>query len=169
MGTTLLAGVALAGGAWAQAQPQSQSGGQSAQTVGELVVTGSRIPRPNLEQPAPIAVISPQVIQNAGPQSLGDIITQLPAAGVSGTVRSNSNNFGNGAGVSSIDLRNLGLSRTLVLVDGQRHVAGDLTTNAVDLNSIPTALVDHVEVITGGASAIYGSDAVSGVVNIITK
>ncbi len=166
MGTTLLAGMALAGSALAQAQPVSAT---VSATVGELVVTGSRIPRPNLEQPAPIAVISPQVIQNAGPQSLGDIITQLPAAGVSGTVRSNSNNFGNGAGVSSIDLRNLGLSRTLVLVDGQRHVAGDLTTNAVDVNSIPTTLVDHIEVVTGGASAIYGSDAVSGVVNIIMK
>jgi outer membrane receptor protein involved in Fe transport len=71
--------------------------------------------------------------------------------------------------VSSIDLRSLGVSRTLVLVDGQRHVGGDLQSGAVDINSIPQALVDRVEVITGGASAIYGSDAVSGVVNIITK
>src|SRR5204863_441170 len=93
------------------------------------------------------------------------VITQLPSVGFTGTVRANSNNFGNGAGVSSIDLRNLGLSRTLVLVDGQRHVAGDLTTNAVDVNSIPSALVDRVEVITGGASALYvpnvGSDLVT--------
>lgn len=164
LGTTLLAGAAIASGAWAQAAPAAAPA-----TVGELIVTGSRIPKPNLEQPTPVAVISQTVIQNAGPQSLGDIVTQLPAVGFSGTVRANSNNFGNGAGVSSIDLRNLGLSRTLVLVDGQRHVAGDLTTNAVDLNAIPTALVDHVEVVTGGASAIYGSDAVSGVVNIILK
>src|SRR6185503_2983455 len=138
-------------------------------TVGELVVTGSRIPHPNLEQPTPVAVLSTQVIENAGPVSLGDIVSQLPSVGFGGTLRANSNNFGNGAGVSSIDLRNLGLSRTLVLVDGQRHVAGDLNTNAVDINSIPPALVDRVEVVTGGASAIYGSDAVSGVVNIILK
>ena len=162
LGTTLLAGIAMAGGAWAQAATPPA-------TVGELIVTGSRIPRPNLEQATPVAVLSSQNIENAGPQNLGDIITQLPAMGFGGTIRSNSNNFGNGAGVSSIDLRNLGLARTLVLVDGQRHVAGDLTTNAVDINSIPPALVDRVEVVTGGASAIYGSDAVSGVVNIILK
>jgi len=176
LGSTLLAGVAVslagAGGALAQPAPAKPAPGptQVAETtVGELVVTGSRIPRPNLEQPAPISVLSNVVIQTAGPQSLGDIITQLPAAGFGGSLRANANNFGNGAGVSSIDLRNLGTSRTLVLVDGQRHVNGDLFTNAVDVSSIPPALVDHVEVVTGGASAIYGSDAVSGVVNIILK
>ncbi len=163
LGTTLLAGLAMAGAASAAAAAPANP------TVGELVVTGSRIPRPNLEQPTPVAVLSSAIIQNAGPQNLGDIITQLPAVGYSGTVRANANNFGNGAGVSSIDLRNMGLSRTLVLVDGQRHVAGDIGTNAVDISSIPTALVDHVEVVTGGASAIYGSDAVTGVVNIILK
>ena len=163
LGSTLLAGVLMAaGGAWAQ----SATAGSE---VGELVVTGSRIPRPNLEQPTPVSVLSQTMIQNAGPQSLGDIITQLPSVGYAGTVRANANNFGNGAGVSSIDLRNLGISRTLVLVDGQRHVAGDIFTNGVDINTIPPALVDHVEVVTGGASAIYGSDAVSGVVNIILK
>src|SRR5581483_10548289 len=156
MAGSLLAGLAMAGGALAQQRQPA------AVDVGELVVTGSRIPRPNLELPTPVAVLSQQVIQNAGPQSLGDVISELPAAGMAGTLRSNSNNFGNGAGVSSIDLRNLGLSRTLVLVDGQRHVGGDVLTGAVDVNSIPTALVDHVEVTTGGASALYGSDAVSG-------
>jgi len=171
LGTTLLAGMAMAGGAWAQATGSAARSTTAASTgtLEELVVTGSRIPRPNLEQPTPVAVLSNQTIENAGPQSLGDIISQLPAVGFGGSLRSNSNNFGNGAGVSSIDLRNLGLSRTLVLVDGQRHVAGDIGTNAVDINSIPPALVDHVEVITGGASAQYGSDAVSGVVNIILK
>jgi len=165
MASTLLAGMAAAGGAMAQQRVAVAD----PSTIQELVVTGTRIPRPNLDQPTPVAVLSQQVIQNAGPQSLGDIISQLPEAGFTGTLRANSNNFGNGAGVSSIDLRNLGLSRTLVLVDGQRHVAGDVTTNAVDINSIPKALVDHVEVVTGGASAQYGSDAVSGVVNIILK
>ncbi|MFC3068277.1 TonB-dependent receptor plug domain-containing protein [Phenylobacterium soli] len=138
-------------------------------SVGEVIVTGSRIPRPNLEQPTPVSVVSSNMIQQAGPQNLGDIIVQLPAVGANSTVRANSNNFSNTAGISALDLRNLGPSRTLVLVDGQRHVNGDVSYNAVDINSIPTALVDHVEVVTGGASAIYGSDAVSGVVNIILK
>ncbi|HKR87808.1 MAG TPA: TonB-dependent receptor [Phenylobacterium sp.] len=152
----------LAGLAAAPASAQDAPG----PALSEIVVTGSRLPRPNLDQPTPIAVLH---IENAPPLALGDLIAQLPQAGYAGTLRANSNNFGNGAGISSIDLRGLGVSRTLVLVDGQRHVAGDLTTNAVDVNSIPPALVDRVEVITGGASAIYGSDAVSGVVNIITK
>jgi outer membrane receptor protein involved in Fe transport len=166
LGTTLFAGLAVAGGAWAQAAPAAPP---EPSTVQELVVTGTRIPRPNLKQPTPVSEVTPTIIQQAGPQSLGDIIAQLPALGPTSTLRANSNNFGTDAGVSSIDLRNLGTSRTLVLVDGQRHVNGDINSNAVDINSIPTALVDHVEVITGGASAIYGSDAVSGVVNIILK
>lgn len=141
----------------------------NAAEVQGVVVTGSRIARPNLDQPTPISVLSPQQIQDAGTANLGDIIAQLPSVGTGYTNRANSNNFGNGAGISEVDLRNLGPNRTLVLVDGQRHVNGDIGTQGVDLNSIPTALVDHVEVITGGASAIYGSDAVSGVVNIILK
>jgi outer membrane receptor protein involved in Fe transport len=171
LGTTLLAGLAFAGMAYAQSTPTSPPAAPAGEnnTLQELVVTGSRIPRPNLEQPTPVAVISPTMIQQAGPQNLGDIIAQLPAVGNTATVRANSNNFGNSAGISSIDLRNLGTSRTLVLVDGQRHVNGDVGFNAVDINSIPPQLVDHVEVVTGGASAIYGSDAVSGVVNIIMK
>lgn len=154
------------------AQPQVQrdrAAVTNAQEQQGIVVTGSRIARPNLDQPTPVSTLSPQQIQNAGTQNLGDIISQLPAVGFSGTVRANSNSFGNQSGLAQINLRDLGTSRTLVLVDGQRHVAGDILTNAVDVNSIPAALVDHVEVVTGGASAIYGSDAVTGVVNIILK
>lgn len=170
LGTTLLSTLAMAQVAWAQTAAKAAAAAATPQ-VEELVVTGSRIPRPNLEQPTPVAVLSAQFIENAGPQNLGDIITQMPSVGFNGTVRANSNNFGGGAGagIAAINLRNLGLSRTLVLVDGQRHVAGDIFTNAVDINSIPPALVDRVEVVTGGASAIYGSDAVSGVVNIVLK
>jgi outer membrane receptor protein involved in Fe transport len=148
----------------ASAQPAAADG-----QLSELVVTGSRIPRPNLEQATPVAVLTPSLIDAGGPQSLGDIIAQLPQVGSLGTLRANSNNLGDSAGIRSIDLRGLGLSRTLVLVDGERHVASDLDHNAVDINTIPKALVDRVEVITGGASAIYGSDAVTGVVNILTK
>src|SRR5512143_3668702 len=125
LGTSLLAGLAMAGGAWAQAAKPTTAA--AATDIGELVVTGSRIPRHNLEQPTPVAVLSTQAIENAGPQNLGDIISELPSVGFGGTVRANSNNFGGGAGagIAAIDLRNLGIARTLVLVDGQRHVAGD--------------------------------------------
>ncbi len=135
----------------------------------DVIVTGSRIPHPNLQQPAPVAVVTQQLIQNAGTPDLGNIIAELPSMGVQGTVRANSNSFGNAGGLSFADLRNLGVSRTLTLVDGDRHVAADPGSMAVDLGSIPPALVDRVEVVTGGASAIYGSDAIAGVVNIITK
>ncbi len=139
--------------------------------VQEVVVTGSRIARPNLDQPTPVSSISLQQIENAGTANLGDIIALLPEVGTGYTVRANSNNYGSlvAPGISAVDLHNLGPSRTLVLVDGQRHVAGDIGSNAVDINSIPTALVERAEVVTGGASAIYGSDAVSGVLNIILK
>lgn len=167
LSTSILAGAVFA--LTTQAQAQSAPASSAPAAIDELVVTGSRIARPNLDQPTPISTISQKLIRDAGPQSLGDIISQLPAVSFSGTLRANSNNFGNGAGISSINLRDLGLSRTLVLVDGERHVAGDITTNAVDVNSIPSALVDRVEVMTGGASAIYGSDAVTGVVNILLK
>ena len=160
--TTATTAVALASLFAMPAQAQDTSS-----EVSELVVTGSRIPRPNLEQPTPVGVL--KVEDQLAPLALGDMLARLPQVSFNGTLRSNSNNFGTTAGISAANLRNLGVSRTLVLVDGQRHVAGDLSTNAVDLNSIPTALVDRVEVITGGASAVYGSDAVTGVVNIITK
>ena len=162
LGSTMLVGLALAAPAFAQTAAANEP-------VNEVVVTGSRIPRPNIDQPTPVETVSQVTLQNAGTANLGDILTELPAIGFTGTIRSNSNNFGTGFGVSSINLRDLGLSRTLVLVDGYRHVAGDINTDAVDVNSIPEALVDRVEVITGGASAIYGSDAVTGVVNIVLK
>lgn len=165
---TLFASTALA--AHAQQTDQRKPGPQQdAEAINEVVVTGSHIAQPNLEQPTPITQATPLLIENSGTANLGDILSELPSLGFDGTLRSNSNNYGNSYGISTADLRNLGTSRTLVLVDGYRHVAGDIGSDAVDLNSIPVALVDHVEVITGGASAIYGSDAVSGVLNIILK
>jgi iron complex outermembrane receptor protein len=165
---TLFAGsmlftVAAAGHAAAQT---TNSQGQQSPTV---VVTGSRIPKPNLDQPVPVQVITPQLIQNAGGADLGALIATLPSMGVQSTVRANANSFGNAGGLAFADLRNLGFNRTLTLVDGQRHVAADPGSFAVDLGSIPPALVDRVEIVTGGASAIYGSDALAGVVNIILK
>ena len=137
LATTLLGG-ALALGAAPCAYAQEEGS-----TVSELVVTGSRIPRPNLDQPTPVSTVSQQLIQNSGTSNLGDVIAQLPALSFSGTVRGNGNSFGDAGGLNFPDLRDLGTSRTLTLVDGKRHVAGDAGDSAVDLNSIPTALVDH--------------------------
>ncbi len=131
----LAATAAFTASAQAQNAPADQTG-----STQEVVVTGSRLAQPNLDQPTPISQASQLLIQNSGTQNLGDILAELPALGFTGTLRANSNNFGSDFGVSSANLRNLGLSRTLVLVDGYRHVAGDINTDAVDLNSIPTAL-----------------------------
>ncbi|HEY3888490.1 MAG TPA: TonB-dependent receptor plug domain-containing protein, partial [Caulobacteraceae bacterium] len=160
---TMFVAVVGASSAVAQSQPPPPPAGP------EVIVTGSRIPRPNLSEPMPVAVISPQIIQNSGTPDLGQILAELPSMGVQGTARANANSFGNLGGLSFADLRNLGVSRTLVLVDGQRHVSADPSSLAVDLGSIPPALVERIEVVTGGTSAIYGSDAIAGVVNIIMK
>lgn len=125
-----------------------------------IVVTGSRIARRNVETAAPIAVIDNEEFQLSGAQNVEEVINTLPQV-VPG-VTAFSNNPGNGA--STLDLRGLGSARTLVLVNGRRWMFFD-TAQTVDLNTIPTFLLDSVEVVTGGASAVYGSDAVSGVVN----
>ncbi len=114
-------------------------------------------------------MVTQQIIQNSGTPDLGQVIASLPSMGVQGTMRANSNSFGNAGGLTFPDLRNLGIQRTLTLVDGERHVAADPGSFAVDLGSFPPSLVDRVEVVTGGASAIYGSDAIAGVINIIEK
>lgn len=137
--------------------------------VEELIITGSRIARPNLEQPTPVSTINETAIENSGSVNLGDVIAQIPALSSSGTVRANSDSGANLGGLSFPDLRSLGTSRTLTLVNGKRHVGGDAGDTAVDLSTIPISLVDRVEVVTGGASAIYGSDAVTGVINVILK
>jgi len=162
LGTTVLAAISVASFAAAQEVPDVAE-------VEEVVVTGSRIPRPNLEQPTPVATVSQEAILTSGTQDLGAILAELPGLSSNSTVRGNSDSFGDSGGLNFPDLRSLGASRTLTLIDGKRHVGGDAGNAAVDLSSIPAGLVDRIEVITGGASAIYGSDAVSGVVNIILK
>ncbi len=169
--TTLLSGALLtvsATAAFAQQAP-AITPQEDVTEVEEIVVTGSRIPRPNLEQPTPVTTVSSESIATSGTQDLGAILAELPSLSSNSTVRGNSDSFGDSGGLNFPDLRSLGASRTLTLVDGKRHVGGDAGNAAVDLNAIPAGLVERVEVITGGASAIYGSDAVSGVVNIILK
>jgi outer membrane receptor protein involved in Fe transport len=159
-----LAAMPLAAQAQTTEQPAESSG-----PVEKVVVTGSRIPRPNLEQPTPVTTVTNDRINESGTSNLGDIVAQFPALSSNGTVRANSDNFSDIGGLNFPDLRSLGTGRTLTLVNGKRHVAGDAGDQAVDFNAIPPALVERIEVVTGGASAIYGSDAVTGVINIILK
>jgi outer membrane receptor protein involved in Fe transport len=129
----------------------------------ELTVTGSLIPRPTLEAMAPVATLDVQEIQYQGTTRLEDFLTNLPQV-----FAAQSSVFSNGAsGTATIDLRGLGARRTLVLIDGKRMPPGDAGAISPDLNFIPSGLVKRVDILTGGASTVYGADAVSGVVNFI--
>lgn len=142
---------------------------QENDVLDEVIVTGSRIARPNLVQPTPVTTLSSDDLRMAGTPDMGKTLADLPSLGSTGTLAGNSNSFADTAGLNQPDLRRLGINRTLTLVNGKRHVGASPGTTAVDLNSIPNALVERVEIITGGASAVYGSDAVSGVINIVTR
>jgi iron complex outermembrane recepter protein len=137
------------------------------QTIQEVVVTGSRIAQPNLETTSPVTQVTAEDVITQGVTKIEDLVNQLPQAfaAQNGTVS-------NGAtGTATVNLRGLGSVRTLVLIDGRRMPYGGVTSAsaAADLNQIPTAMVERVEVLTGGASAVYGSDAIAGVVNFIMK
>jgi len=130
----------------------------------EIIVTGSRIARPDLTAISPIAIIGAEAIQLSGATTVDEFLRRTPqfAPGIG----SNTNNGNDGS--ATIDLRNLGEERTLVLVNGKRFVPYDYQ-GFVDVSMIPTSLIERIEVITGGASAVYGADAIAGVVNFILK
>lgn len=130
-----------------------------------IVVTGSRIERPNIESNSPIAVVTGEETVENGDITLDTFLNTLPQVNPAGT--STSNNPGNG-GQSNVNLRGLGSNRNLVLVDGRRPMVSS-TSQDVDLNTIPQGLIERIEVVTGGAGAIYGADAIAGVVNIRMK
>jgi iron complex outermembrane recepter protein len=131
-----------------------------------IVITGSLIERREVTTPAPVAVIDRQDIATSGLVSVGDILQNLPAQ--SNAINIQFNNGGDGS--TRVNLRGVGSARTLTLLNGRRVVPGGTGADAsVDLNSIPLAVIERVEVLKDGASAIYGSDAVGGVVNIITR
>ena len=135
-----------------------------------VVVTGTLIQRTIGDTPTPTVVVSSDAIEKTGMPNIGNVLTQLPQVqNVSALSATNSNFLTSGFGISNVDLRNLGSDRTLVLVNGRRQVTGSPTGSSVDLNTIPTALIDHFDLITGGASTAYGSDAVAGVVNFVLK
>nr|WP_297380980.1 TonB-dependent receptor [uncultured Roseateles sp.] len=153
----------------AMALAQSAAPAPQQQQLERVEVTGSRILSVNAESPAPIQVLSAADIASSGVANLQDLLLKNPVFGSPTISRTNSNFSTSSAGVSTIDLRNLGYNRTLVLVNGRRYVSGVPGDSAVDLNTIPTDFIERVEVMTGGASSTYGSDAVAGVVNIILK
>lgn len=167
-GTTFLSLLALQPQtAAAQQAPADDTAAEAADDAGTIVVTGSRIARPDLTGSIPVAVVSAQAIENKGQTNALDAIRDIPIAGQSlDKSASNFSNFDNG--ISTVNLRNLGTSRTLVLINGRRSV-GTPGDSAVDLNNIAPDLIDQIEIATGGTSAVYGSDAVAGVVNIILK
>ncbi|NRB22116.1 TonB-dependent receptor [Shewanella sp.] len=136
--------------------------------VERIAVTGSRIVREGALAPTPVTVITGEELLSTGVTNIGEALNQLPALGNTYSL-ANSGRFIGTSGLNLLDLRNMGTDRTLVLVDGKRHVSSSAGTSSVDINAIPSVWVDRVEVITGGASAIYGADAVTGVVNFILK
>jgi outer membrane receptor protein involved in Fe transport len=133
-----------------------------------IIVTGSRIRRPNLTSTVPITSVGPEEVLQTADVSLGDALNDLPSLR-STFSQTNSTRFIGTAGLNWLDLRGLGVVRTLVLVNGRRHITSTPGDYLVDVNVIPSDLVDRIDIVTGGNSAIYGSDAVAGVVNFILK
>jgi len=172
--------VALAAGSTAvEAQTPAPASATATTGGGEIVITGSRIRRDPLNQNAPVVFVDKADIDKTGLSAVADVLQRLPSA--SGGLNQKVNNSGNlgnppdgggvGAGSATIDLRYLGANRTLVLVDGLRFVNGTSASGipaTVDLNTIPANMIERVEVLQSGASPLYGSDAIAGVVNIIT-
>ncbi|MXP45135.1 TonB-dependent receptor domain-containing protein [Allopontixanthobacter sediminis] len=128
-----------------------------------IVVTGTRIRQANLESASPITVVSAEEITQTGTTRVEDLVNSLPQV-----FAAQGSNVSNGStGTATLNLRGLGSERTLVLVNGRRLVPGDPTTSAADINVIPAAMIERVDVLTGGASSVYGADAVAGVVNFV--
>lgn len=155
----------IASAATAQDTPQGADASESE----AIIVTGSRIVSPNATSVAPVQVIGAAQIENSGVPNLQDILLKNPTFGAPTFSRTNTGFATSGAGAATVDLRNLGIDRTLVLINGRRVVSGIPGSPAVDLNTIPAQFIERVDVVTGGTSAVYGSDAVAGVVNIIYK
>jgi len=186
--SALAGGMLLATNAFAQTAPEAQTTPDAtapartdiptastepeddARSGQEIVVTGSRIRTPNEVSAVPITTISVQQLTQTARTSIGDALNDLPQL-QSTYSQSNSTRFLGTGALNLLDLRGLGTSRTLVLVNGRRHVGADILNNAVsvDVNTIPTDLVERVDIVTGGNSAVYGSDAIAGVVNFVMK
>ncbi|MEG3165997.1 TonB-dependent receptor [Sphingomonas sp. PB2P19] len=180
--TALASSLFAAAPAFAQADPAAQLPDSAAPNAkpasadgqeeegGTIVITGSRIRRPNLESAVPITSIAGDVIFQRGNNNVGETLNDLPQ--LRSTFSQQNPGLGIGiAGLNLLDLRGLGTSRTLVLVNGRRHVPADILNNAVspDVNSIPSDLIERIDIVTGAQSSVYGSDAVAGVVNFVLR
>ena len=173
-GTTILAGVvAAAAPALAQDQlpgvnVQGQQG-QEATQIEEVVVTGSRIRRDPVNSPTPLIQVSREDLLSTGQATVIDYLATIPALSNSLVPSDTTGSNLNDGGLEFANLRSLGSGRTLTLVDGRRHVGSSAGTLSVDVSTIPRLLIENIEIITGGASSVYGADAVSGVVNYILR
>lgn len=162
-GTTVLAGiVAIAAPAWAQSEVSQEAG---ATQVDEIVVTGSRIRRDPTTSPTPLIQVQREELLTTGQNTVIDYLSQIPALSNSQVPSDNTGSVLNAGGLAIANLRALGNARTLTLVDGRRHVGSQQGTLSVSVNTIPRLLIQNIEIITGGASSVYGADAVAGVVN----
>ena len=145
------------------ATPSTSAEGEPVRSEQDIIVTGSRIPQPNLESASPVTVVTSQEVKLSGTSRTEDLINSLPQV-----FATQGSNISNGAsGTATISLRGLGSNRSLVLVNGKRLQAGDTGNPVPDINFIPAAMIKRVDVLTGGASSVYGADAVAGVVNFI--
>ena len=143
--------------------PSTSATGEPVRSSQDIVITGTRIPQPNLTSASPVTVLSSQEIKLQGTTRTEDLINSLPQA-----FASQGSNIANGAtGTANLNLRGLGSARTMVLINGRRLHPGDPRAPAPDINFIPASMVKRVDVLTGGASSVYGADAVAGVVNFI--
>jgi len=143
--------------------PSTNANGGNVQSAGDIIITGTRIPQPNLTSASPVTVLSSQEVKLQGTTRTEDLINSLPQA-----FAAQGSNVSNGStGTASLNLRGLGSKRTMVLVNGRRLQPGDPRSPTSDVNFIPASLIKRVDVLTGGASSVYGADAVAGVVNFI--
>lgn len=168
-GSTILAGiVAVSAPAWAQA-PQTDAEAANGASVEEIVVTGSRIRRDPVTSPTPLIQISGEQLLSTGQATVIDYLAQIPALSNSQVPSDNVGSVLNSGGLHVANLRALGSNRTLTLIDGRRQVGSAGGTLVVSTNTIPRLLIESTEIITGGASSVYGADAVGGVLNFQLK
>lgn len=161
---TAVIALTISAPAYAQdADVTTETAADSAETTQSIVVTGTRLRSPNLESASPVTVIGAEEFAITGTTRVEDLVNSLPQV-----FAGQGANVSNGAtGTATLDLRGLGPERTLVLVNGRRLMPGTPSTSAADINAIPAALIKRVDVLSGGASSVYGADAVAGVVNFV--
>src|SRR5690606_19691450 len=168
LGSTAFAtAFALAAPGLAQDAPPASE--RDATTVEEIVITGSLIRRDPVNAPTPLIQVSRDEVLETGQTTMIDYLATIPALMNSRVPTDNTGSVLNALGLEFANLRSLGTGRTLTLIDGRRHVGSSAGSLSVDVSTVPRLLIQNVEIITGGASSIYGADAVSGVVNFLLR